>query len=275
VGGDLLFSPLPAALATTWLLDVVHHPPSAYDLPRSRWWLAGLRLAVPWLAPLSVSGVHRLLRRLRIVYKRGQEAVHSPDPAYDAKLTVIAQARAAAQADPTHVVFLYEDEMTYYRQPVASHGYAKRGSSEPRAWHCPGSNPSRRVAACLNVVTGQVHSCQRAHFRVSALRAFFREVAAAYPDATRIVIALDNWPVHFHPALLAALPPQVTLLPLPTYAPWTNPVEKLWRWLKQEVVHLHPHAASWHALWTTVDAWLAQRTAPSAATLRYTGLCPA
>ncbi len=29
------------------------------------------------------------------------------------------------------------------------------------------------------------------------------------------------------------------LLPIPTYAPWWNPVEKLWHWLRQEVLRQH------------------------------------
>lgn len=72
---------------------------------------------------------------------------------------------------------------------------------------------------------------------VATLRHYFEAVAAAYPAAERIYSALDNWPVHFHPVLRAALPPRLTLLPLPTYAPWTNPVEKVWRWLYAEVLH--------------------------------------
>jgi DDE superfamily endonuclease len=256
------------------LLDVVHHPPLASELPRSRWWLDGLRQAIPWLAPLSLSGVWRLLRRLDVVYKRGQESVYSPDPDYDAKLAAIAAARQEAQADPRRVVFLYQDEMTYYRQPTVSQGYARRGSIGPRAWRHPGSNPGRRVAACLNVVTGQLHTCQRAHFRIPALRHFFTEVAAAYPDADRIYIALDNWPVHFNPALLETLPASITLLRLPTYASWTNPVEKVWRYLRQEVIHLHPHATEWLRMWERVEDWLAHWHRPSPALLHYVGLAP-
>jgi len=32
------------------------------------------------------------------------------------------------------------------------------------------------------------------------------------------------------------------LVPLPTYGSWTGPIERLWRWLKQEVLHLHSYA---------------------------------
>ena len=30
---------------------------------------------------------------------------------------------------------------------------------------------------------------------------------------------------------------------LPTYAPWLNPIEKLWRKLKQEFLYMHRYAA--------------------------------
>jgi transposase len=89
---------------------------------------------------------------------------------------------------------------------------------------------------------------QRAHFRLPALRDFFAQVAAADPAAARIDIALDNWPVHFHPARLGSLPSPVAFLRLPTHAPWTNPVEKVWRRLRQERLHPYPHAADWHLL---------------------------
>jgi hypothetical protein len=72
-----------------------------------------LRRVVPWLAGRSLGAVHGLLRRLGVAYKRGRRYVHSPDPDYDAKLAVVAQARAHAADDPDHVVFLYQDECTY------------------------------------------------------------------------------------------------------------------------------------------------------------------
>ena len=34
----------------------------------------------------------------------------------------------------------------------------------------------------------------------------------------------------------------IQLVPLPTYASWCNPIEKLWRQLRQELLHLHRFA---------------------------------
>ncbi|HET8524033.1 MAG TPA: transposase, partial [Thermomicrobiales bacterium] len=64
----------------------------------------------------------------------------------------------------------------------------------------------------------------------------------------------------------------IQLVPLPTYASWLNPIEKLWRWLRQEVGHLHPWADDLPALRDALDAFLARFAHGSPDLLRYTGL---
>jgi transposase len=64
-------------------------------------------------------------------------------------------------------------------------------------------------------------------------------------------IPLGNWPVHFHGSVqdhLAARNGRIRLLPLPTYAPWTNPVEKLWLKLTRELLTQHPCGTCWPEL---------------------------
>lgn len=108
----------------------------------------------------------------------------------------------------------------------------------------------------------------------------------------------DNWPIHFHPDVIAALeahraptplpvplcwPPEpiskarrlnlpIQLVALPTYASWCNPIEKRWRWLKQEVIHLHGYAERWKELQGLVGSFLDQFAQRSDALLRYVGL---
>jgi hypothetical protein len=52
---------------------------------------------------------------------------------------------------------------------------------------------------------------------------------------------------------------------------WRNPIEKLWRWLKGDVLTQHRLAAAWAALRQRVQAFLAQFAAGSDALLRYVG----
>lgn len=252
---------------------MVRRSPRLAGLERSRWTLAGLRQVVPWLRSRPLGSVHRLLGRLRVGYKRGRAYLHSPDPAYDAKLAAVTAAQAFARADPGRVVLLYEDEFTYHRRPTVARAWAPRGADAPRVAQGLSANKARRIAACLDALTGRVIAWQRRHFDHQTLLRFYQATAAAYPAAAVIFIAQDNWPVHFHPALLAALAETpIRLLPLPTYAPWTNPTEDLWRGLYADVLHHHGLGDDWAGLQTAVDRWLDRWRAPSATLLRMVGL---
>jgi hypothetical protein len=227
------------------------------------------------MAGLTPGGVHRLLRRLGVRYRRGRRYVHSPDPEYDAKLGAVGAALAAARADPARAAFLYEDELTYYRRPTVAFAHEAVGADGPRADQGHGNNTKRRVIACLDAVTGRLLSWQRSSTPRGALARALLEAAASYPAAEVVYVALDNWPVHFHPEVAEALAgSKVRLLRLPTYAPWTNPVEKVWRWLYQDVLHHHDLRDDWDRLKGLVAAWLAKWAEPSPELLRYVGLNP-
>lgn len=253
------FPPLGRDAARTALLEVVHRAPRRQGLAQSRWSLAALGQAVPWLhdrAPGTIAGI---LRRLRLRYKRGRLYLHSPDPAYDAKLRAITGAQVLARACPDQVVLLYQDEVTYYRRPTLARAWAPVAADAPRVAAGWSRNTSRRIAAWLDAISGRLLTLQRAHFDVATLIRAAQTVRAAYPNAEVIYLVDDNWPVHQHPDLLAAQTARgIVRLPLPTYAPWTNPVEDLWRGLYADVLHHHPFVTDWDALQQTVTTWLAE-----------------
>jgi transposase len=89
-----------------------------------------------------------------------------------------------------------------------------------------------------------------------------------------LYVIQDNWSIHKNPEVLAALQawPQVEPVWLPTYAPWLNPIEKLWRWLKQDVLKMHRLADNWQALRGHVRAFLEQFAHGSQRLLEYVGL---
>lgn len=64
----------------------------------------------------------------------------------------------------------------------------------------------------------------------------------------------------------------IQLVPLPTYASWCNPIEKLWRWLKQDVLHLHRLADHLEDLRARGRAFLDEFHDGSDHLLRYVGL---
>jgi len=242
----------------------------------SRWSLAHARRVIAALSPYSLSGVWRLLRAWGLRYKRGRSYVHSPDPEYEQKCQRISQALAEAEAEPGRVIALYLDELTYYRQPSLAADWARVGSRhQPLGRYGYAANRRSRVVGALNALSGEVSYHQAAHIGVRELRAFYAQLRAAYPQAATIYAIQDNWPIHFEARVVAAADQaSITLLRLPTYAPWLNPIEKLWRKLKQEVLHLHRLSDEWEPLKHRVATFLDGFASGSAQLLRYVGLLP-
>jgi len=285
-------------------LDIVRRAPALWGLARTRWTLPSLLAVCDWLRLRTPAGLGQLLHRLKITWQRGRSSVHSPDRDYEAKWAAVRRVRALAAA-PGRVVVLYLDEHTVHRQPSLAPAWAGSPGEQPRARRSTRADTPTRLVATLDHQTGRVCSRRAKVIRVATLVRFYRQLRAAYPHAERLYVVLDNWPVHRHPDLLAALEPQETpwllplpptwsatpsaralrrwgslhlpiqLIPLPTYASWLNPIEKLWRKLKADVTHLHRHADDLPTLRGRVDAFLADFALGSENLLRYVGLRPA
>ena len=280
------------------LLSVVRRAPDLFGHRQSRWTLATLMQSCPWLRVHTPSGLWQVLDRLDIRYKRGRSYVHSPDPHYEAKVAHLEAAWATAQAQPQQIVFLYQDECHYYRQPTLASAYSLKGKDQPLAPRGYGGNPRCGLLGGLNALTGQTTYAQHRRIGIDQLVAFYRTLAQVYAPAQQIFIVQDNLPLHFHPNVLVHLQPQqwlwppavpdnwptqptvqptapalpIRLLLLPTYASWLNPIEKLWRWLKQTLLHMHGFGHDVKQLEQHVADFLDQFLDGSTDLLRYTGL---
>jgi hypothetical protein len=253
--------------------ETVHRSPAIFGIARTRWRLHDLRQVLPVVQHYTLPGLSLALRRLKIRRKRGRLAVTSPDPAYDRKLDWIDRAVAQARAHPDQVVTVYGDEYTLERQPKLGSVWTGPGPM-PRVHLAAGRNFTYRYSGVLDVVRGRVLWDAALIMGVSNLRTFLRKLRRAYPTQT-LVLIWDNWPVHQHPDVLQlAAEVGIQILWLPTYAPWTNPIEKLWRWLIEEVLRHHQRADHWTDLKQDVAAFLDRFAEGSDDLLRYVGLSP-
>lgn len=277
----------------------VTRTPESCEQSGTRWKLKTIRAACRWLKEGGDSTAWRILKRGKVRYKRGRQYVHSPDLDYLEKLTAIVTALREALASNGEVVMVFADEYTMERQPSVASDYDVVGAThQPLAQRSHQSNATWRYRGYLNALTGQVIYLDAKLIGVKQLVDAHARLREAYPKARVIYVVEDNWPVHYHPDVLVALQPQQTpfplktppswskepsakarrlnlpiqLLPLPTYASWCNPIEKLWRWLKQGVLHLHRYANDWQLLKQKTKEFLDQFEQTSADLLRYVGL---
>lgn len=251
---------------------LLHQSPRQYGIKRTRWRLQDVRRALHWLTGYSEAGIHKVLKRLGFSRKKALAFVKSPDPEYRAKWQRVLAAYEEVLSDPEQVVLLFQDELTYYRRAKLRQSW--QGAGRPKRHpHQPRRNTQARVTAVLNALTGKVVFMQRYKVGVQELVKFYALVRAAYPDVQRIYLVQDNWPIHKLPEVLAAASEHnLSLLFLPTYASWLNPIEKLWRWLRQEVLHNHSLSHDFKQLRELVVDFLQQFADGSKKLLHYVGL---
>jgi transposase len=249
--------------------------PTADGPPPSRWTLRGIRATFPWLSDYTLSGVWRLLRRHSLHIRSAKVRQHSPDPDYLAKLEKLLACLREAAEHPDEVVLLFLDEMGYYRWPKEGRTWGLRAPHPaPLAEREGPNNKQWRVIGALNALSGQLDYLDAYIIGREKLIVFYRQLLAAYPDARLIYVVQDNWSIHSHTDVQAALTemPQIEVVWLPTYAPWLNPIEKLWRWLREQVLKLHRLAGDWQALRERVNAFLSQFAEACDELLHYVGL---
>ena len=247
----------------------MHAVTSTCPVP-GKWTLATIQASFAWLSQYSLSGVWRILQRFDLGLRSAAVQLFSPDPDYHLKQKRLERALREAARYPKSVVALFLDEFGYYRWPDP----ARDWGPEPRRANRAGNNQQWRTVGVMNALTGQVNYFDGYIVGRHQLKTFYAQVDQAYAKAQGVYLIQDNWSIHAHPEVLAALNTYPRLRPvwLPTHAPWLNPIEKLWRWLRQDVLKLHRDVMDWQRVKQRVRDFLDQFQHGSQALLRYVGL---
>jgi len=181
---------------------------------------------------------------------------------------------AEARQNPQALKVFYMDEASFYRQPTQAWLWAERGRAQPRLRWSYRSNRVVRVAGALEAVGGHLHYRLAPRISLPELIRYYEQLAQAYPDCLRLCVVQDNWPNHTHPEVRRAVErlKRVELFFLPTYAPYLNPKEKVWRWTKQRLVHAHPYCDDFNEFKRQIAATLEAANQQPETLLRYCGL---
>ena len=202
----------------------------------SRWTLRTVRVSVEWLSGYSLSGVWRVLHGCGLGWHAARARLFSPDPDYRSKVRRLHRCLREAARHPQRVVALFLDEFGYRRWPEVAPTWGLETALAQRA----GNNQQWRTIGALNALTGQVSYLDSYIVGRQQVMQFYAQLDHTYPGVDLLYVIQDNWNIHTHPEVLAALAryPRIKPVWLPTYAPWLNPIEKLWRWLRQDVLKL-------------------------------------
>ncbi|MBI0539022.1 IS630 family transposase [Roseomonas sp. KE2513] len=149
-------------------------------------------------------------------------------------------AHEVATGTPLEIWFM--DEARVGQQGTLTRIWAKRGT-RPRAvrdhrytwaWLFGAVCPERAVGAA--VVLPEVN--------VEAMNIHLAEISRCVAQGAHAVLVLDGAGWHTSPRL--RLPENISLLPLPRYAPELNPVENVWEFLRRNLLS--------HRVWDSYDA---------------------
>jgi len=195
----------------------------------------------------------------------------SPDLDYRSTVRRLHRCLRDAARHPDSVMAVFLDEFGYQRWPEV----APTWGGEARVAQRAGNNQQWRTIGALNALTGQVDYLDGYIVGRQQVIQFYGLLDRAYPKRVELIYVIqDNWNIHTHPDVLTAVAAYPRLKPvwLPTSAPWLNPIEKLWRWLRQDILKRHRWVEDWPRVKQRVRDFLEQFAHASLTLLRYVGL---
>lgn len=170
-------------------------------------------------------------------------SIASPDPEYKQKAKKLKKYQK--QAKNGDILLYYQDEIDLNLLPGIMRCWTLEGVQ--RKVPTPGQNQKQYGFGAVNYVSGQ--TIHRIEERKNSLGfcAFveqFMQTVTQAPDyhGQKIILVVDNFIIHRSrktQEFLAQYADRLLLFMLPTYSPWLNLIERLWKHLRRKVTHNH------------------------------------
>jgi transposase len=231
-----------------WLIGLVIHwvtvqSPRDFGFYRSRW-TCGTVVALleeDYSVRTSRETVRRWLHAEDLVWRRPRPVLGPKDPQRSQKLRKL---RALLRDLPANEAAFFEDEVDINTNPKIGSMWMWRGKQAEVV--TPGTNTKRYLAGSMNWRTGEVILGEPGSSRNADL--FLRhldQLRRRYRCYRRIHVICDNAIFHKPDGCrrvreyMAKWGHRIILHFLPTYAPETNPIERVWWHLHEEITRNH------------------------------------
>jgi len=227
------------------LQELVEQEPRQAGHPFSSWTCTDLvrELAKKGFETVSRETIRVHLHALGYRVLRPVLSVASPDPDYRRKVKRLEKYKK--QAKNGEILLYFQDEIDLNLLPGILRCWTQRGSQ--RKVMTPGLNQKRYGFGAIDYVSGQTLHRIEERKNSAGFCAFlehFMQTVTQSPDyhGQKIVLIVDNFRIHHSKKTLAFLEQyadQLVLFALPTYSPWLNLIERLWKHLRRKVTHNH------------------------------------
>jgi transposase len=244
-----------AAWVVRWVMTQV---PADFGFVRSRWTCEALAIVLHEDQRVRVSRetVRRWLHEAGLVWRRPRPVLGPKDPHYAAKVRKIRALLAQLRRDE---VAVFQDEVDINTNPKIGSMWMRRGQQAHVV--TPGTNVKRYLAGSLNWRTGELiltESLPGQGRTAGLFLAHLDELRRRWRCYRVIHVICDNARAHKCRAVHEYLQDwghRVVIHYLPAYAPQTNPIERVWWHLHEEITRNH-RCADIEELLELVFEWL-------------------
>lgn len=238
-----------------WVLEV---SPTQFGFVRSRWTCETVVVLLRdnYRVQVSRETVRRRLRAANLVYRRPRPVLAPKDPAYPVKLGKI---RRLLRELPTTEIAVFMDEVDINTNPKIGSMWMERGQQAEVL--TPGNNEKRYLAGSWDWRSGQLTITEGAAHQGRNTDLFLThldDLRKRYRCYRVIHVICDNAKSHTAKRVqhyVAQHGGRIVVHYLPAYAPQTNPIERVWWHLHEEVTRNH-RCSTMTELLNMVRDWL-------------------
>ncbi len=243
------------SLVLRWVTEL---SPPDFGFVRSRWTCEAVALVLreDYGIPVSRETIRRRLHEEELVWRRPRPVVGLKDPARAAKLRKL---RELLHNMPANEVAVFQDEVDINTNPKIGSMWMRRGQQAEVV--TPGNNEKRYVSGSLNWRTGQLILTEgkpRQGRNTDLFLAHLDDLRRRLRCYRVIHVLCDNAKPHLAKRVLEYVAKhggRIVLHYIPKYAPETNPIERVWWHLHEEVTRNH-RCRDMEALLDMVFEWL-------------------
>ena len=182
----------------------------------------------------TVAGLRTWLQRHGFAYKKPAVVPGKADQEQQKKwLTEYEKLRQGLSSDET-ICFIDGVHPTHNVQPA--YGWIKKGIRK----EIPGNTGRSRLnlSGVIDVINHNVLIQEDQTLNSGSTIEFFRKIEKSYPDKEKIHVFCDNAPYYRNKNVREFLKTsKIVLHFLPPYSPNLNPIERLWKWMKERVIY--------------------------------------